>query len=534
MDNNRPFSGWQEWKITEKIGEGSYGKVYKARRTEQGRSFLSAIKVISIPTSRGELDSIRQETGNDASLRQYFHGLVDECIHEICTMEYFRGNSHIVSVEDFKVIEYLDEVGWDIFIRMEYLTSFLDYCTAHAPTERNIIKLGIDICKALEYCGHLSIIHRDIKPENIFVSRFGDFKIGDFGIARKLELSGANLSKKGTYSYMAPEMYRGEIYDSSVDIYSLGIVLYKLMNKNRLPFISLDKQLITHHDKENALNKRMAGEKLPPPVDASPELGRIIMKACAFHVRDRYQYPEALREDLERLRRGDYSLAVLSQNNRRPLPPEQVSPKALPEGSSQNTGYSHVQPEKQKKERRFSHQPIWLTLLLITAAAACTVSGIYVKLLYDGYRRVISPGSAVIALHSNASSTAQVDDFSTALQTVLRQTNAIVARLPDCTEEGSQGERLRYFDSNGNLLKVLVYPSYSESGMYEEYYYWRGQVFFIYYWNDTQEELYYFDSSGKLLRWIDTSGKIHDRSLTDPDFAATGNRLTQVALDQME
>ena len=238
--------------------------------------------------------------------------------------------------------------------------------------------------------------------------------------------------------------------------------------------------------------------------------------------------------DLERLRRGDYSLAVLSQNNRRPLPPEQVSPKALPEGSSQNTGYSHVQPEKQKKERRFSHQPIWLTLLLITAAAACTVSGIYVKLLYDGYRRVISPGSAVIALHSNASSTAQVDDFSTALQTVLRQTNAIVARLPDCTEEGSQGERLRYFDSNGNLLKVLVYPSYSESGMYEEYYYWRGQVFFIYYWNDTQEELYYFDSSGKLLRWIDTSGKIHDRSLTDPDFAATGNRLTQVALDQME
>lgn len=72
----------------------------------------------------------------------------------------------------------------------------------------------------------------------------------------------SGLSKKGTYSYMAPEMYKGEAYDSRVDIYSLGIVLYKLRNHNRLPFISLEKQLITYRDKENALNKRMDGEKL--------------------------------------------------------------------------------------------------------------------------------------------------------------------------------------------------------------------------------------------------------------------------------
>ncbi len=53
--------------------------------------------------------------------------LVEECIQEVSTMEYFRGNSHIVSVEDYKVMEYLDEIGWDIFIRMEYLTSFMEY-----------------------------------------------------------------------------------------------------------------------------------------------------------------------------------------------------------------------------------------------------------------------------------------------------------------------------------------------------------------------------------------------------------------------
>ena len=102
----------------------------------------------------------------------------------------------------------------------------------------------------MEYCQCQNIIHRDIKPENIFVSRFGEFKLGDFGIARELERTMSGLSKKGTYSYMAPEMYKGEAYDSRVDIYSLGIVLYKLRNHNRLPFISLEKQLITYRDKE--------------------------------------------------------------------------------------------------------------------------------------------------------------------------------------------------------------------------------------------------------------------------------------------
>lgn len=79
-----------------------------------------------------------------------------------------RGNSYIVSVEDFKVMEYLDVIGWEISIRMEYLTSFMDYCAEKQLTEKEVIKLGMDLSKALEYCRKLKIIHRDIKPENIF------------------------------------------------------------------------------------------------------------------------------------------------------------------------------------------------------------------------------------------------------------------------------------------------------------------------------------------------------------------------------
>ena len=302
MDRELPVSVWPEWKIVEKIGEGSFGKVYKAQRMERDKAFYSAIKIVSIPSTRSELKSIQSELGSDQSVKEYFQNLVEDCIQEVNIMEDFRGNSHVVAVEDYKVVEYLDDIGWDIYIRMEYLTGFLEYCEGKQLSEKEVIQLGIDLCKALEYCRKMNIIHRDIKPENIFVSRFGEFKLGDFGIARELDRTLSSFSKKGTYSYMAPEMYRGEKYDSRVDIYSLGIMLYKLRNHNRLPFMDLEKQLITYRDKENALNKRMSGEILPAPVDAGEDLAAVILKACAYDCEERYTTAEEFREELERVK----------------------------------------------------------------------------------------------------------------------------------------------------------------------------------------------------------------------------------------
>ena len=77
MDKHLPVSVWPEWKIVEKIGEGSFGKVYKACRTEQGTTFYSAIKVITIPSNQGELSSVRSESPNEQSVKEYFQGLVD-------------------------------------------------------------------------------------------------------------------------------------------------------------------------------------------------------------------------------------------------------------------------------------------------------------------------------------------------------------------------------------------------------------------------------------------------------------------------
>ena len=75
----------------------------------------------------------------------------------------------------------------------------------------------------------------------------------------------SGLSKKGTYNYMAPEVYRGGAYGFSVDLYSLGLVLYRLLNKNRTPFLPPPPEPISFRDREQALARRMSGEALPSP-----------------------------------------------------------------------------------------------------------------------------------------------------------------------------------------------------------------------------------------------------------------------------
>lgn len=146
-----------------------------------------------------------------------------------------------------------------------------------------------DICRALVFIQKQGLIHRDIKPANIFVDSLGQFKLGDFGVARTAELTMGGMSKQGTENYMAPEVYHGKPYGASVDIYSLGLVLYRMMNANRLPFYPPAPQRIGLADRENALISRMKGEPLPAPAQASPEFAQIILKACAHDPKERYQ-----------------------------------------------------------------------------------------------------------------------------------------------------------------------------------------------------------------------------------------------------
>jgi serine/threonine protein kinase len=104
-------------------------------------------------------------------------------------------------------------------------------------TESDVIKLALDLCNALELCHSKSIMHRDIKEANIFVSNNNTYKLGDFGVSKDISNATHLETKVGTINYMPPEIFSGKKYTKNADIYSLGIVLYKLLNHGRIPFL---------------------------------------------------------------------------------------------------------------------------------------------------------------------------------------------------------------------------------------------------------------------------------------------------------
>ncbi len=289
------------WKLVRLLGEGSYGKVYEAHREDLGGEYKAAVKIIVIPKSDDEITSALSEGMTEQSVSAYFQGFVKELSTEFNLMSKLKGNSCIVSYEDHAVIPHTDGIGWDIIIRMELLTPLLKILKSSPGSRRDVIKLGIDICEALEICAKNRIVHRDIKPENIFRSDIGTYKLGDFGIARTIEKTTGSMSKKGTYTYMAPEVYKGEPYGATADIYSLGLVMYRMLNNQRTPFLPLYPTPITHSDREAALVRRFGGEQIPPPVNDSGRLSKIVLKACAYDPKDRYQSAAEMKRDLQSL-----------------------------------------------------------------------------------------------------------------------------------------------------------------------------------------------------------------------------------------
>ena len=292
---------WQDWQTVRLIGEGSFGKVYEIVRKRFGIEERCALKVITIPTYTAEIETLRNDGLDDKSVTLYYRGLVEEVVQEIALMKKLRDNNNIVRYEDFQVLEHEDTVGWDIIIRMELLKAATLHFREISLTVSDVLHLGIDMCKALEECETHKIIHRDIKPDNIFISKNGTYKLGDFGVARTIDRTMSGLSKKGTYTYMAPEVYRGEEYGATVDIYSLGIVMYKLLNNNREPFLPPYPQTIQYSDKNNALVYRMSGKEILPIPGVDERLNSVILKACAYKSEDRYRSATQLKEELQNI-----------------------------------------------------------------------------------------------------------------------------------------------------------------------------------------------------------------------------------------
>ena len=324
MDNEyykryEPFFG--SWHIKRFIGAGSYGKVFEIERRDFDMVFTGALKAITIPADKSEYEQVLEAGMDREGASTYFRDYVQELNREIALMSRLKGHSNIVSYEDHQIIPHEDGIGWDILIRMELLRPINDALRQNKSfTRAEVIRLGTDLCRALEVCGQYNIIHRDIKPANIFISDTGDYKLGDFGVARIASASTGASTRAGTVNYMAPEVFRGEKYTANVDIYSLGLVMYQLLNANRMPFYPPYPQPITFSAAEQARARRLAGEALPLPSGAQDALGQLVCKACAPDPAQRFASPLALRKGLEALPQAQPAPLAIDPPGGRPDP----------------------------------------------------------------------------------------------------------------------------------------------------------------------------------------------------------------------
>src|SRR5262245_55886321 len=283
------------FRITEKLGAGGMGVVYKAFDTRLDRPVALTF-------------------------------LSDNLTRDAQALERFRREARAASALNHPGICTLYDIGEQegrAFIAMEFIDGeSLRSCMQNKPLGLELVlKFGIQIAEALDAAHSEGIIHRDIKPANIFITRRGQAKDLDFGLAKLvpkgIAKGGEDAEREppdafsiagiisGTPAYMSPEQVRGDDLDSRTDIFSLGLILYE-MAAGRQAFGAATPGMII----EAVLTRSPTSPRSINP-EIPPRLEEIIHKALHKNRDQRYQRAADIRDDLQHLERGADSALVL-------------------------------------------------------------------------------------------------------------------------------------------------------------------------------------------------------------------------------
>ncbi len=290
-----------QWYTDRQLGNGTDGKVFTIYKENIDTSRdTSVLKIIRLGENRNERKLFlpnHEPTAEDSG--DYYDSIIKKIIENIEEVKEADGGKCFVRYEDVELRRASDGKGRLILIKLEQAKSLTEILKEISFTHDEALRLGINICTALVKCRSFDYIYPNLKPENILFDADGRCKLGDFGTFSFLEPAKSSVAFKRTQYYMAPEFIRTGNINCTADTYSLGLVLYMLTNRGRLPFTEPYPEKITVNLLNESVNRRISGEKLEKPVFASDSLWKIISKACAFNPNKRYFSPEQMLSDLK-------------------------------------------------------------------------------------------------------------------------------------------------------------------------------------------------------------------------------------------
>ncbi|MFF4603824.1 Stk1 family PASTA domain-containing Ser/Thr kinase [Streptomyces sp. NPDC001339] len=369
MEEPRRLGG--RYELGSVLGRGGMAEVYLAHDTRLGRTV--AVKTLRADLARDPSFQarFRREAQSAASLN-----------HPSIVAVYDTGEDYVDGVSiPYIVMEYVDG---------STLRELLHSGRKLLP-ERSL-EMTIGVLQALEYSHRAGIVHRDIKPANVMLTRTGQVKVMDFGIARAMGDAGMTMTQTaaviGTAQYLSPEQAKGEQVDARSDLYSTGCLLYELLTV-RPPFVGDSPVAVAYqHVREEPQQPSTFDSEITPEMDA------IVLKALVKDPDYRYQSADEMRADIEAALDGQpvaaaAALGAAGYDQDQPTtmlraqdPAGQTS--LLPPVNPDDGGYGYDERADRRGggARKKSHTS---TILLVAAAALVLVGAIFIgKAMFSG------------------------------------------------------------------------------------------------------------------------------------------------------